>query len=123
MNKAQVLYKFFSSFGLTAYTSYSVPEDAVYPYLTYETVFGSLLDGELNITANLWYRTDSESIPNAKAQEIANEVGMGGKYIPYDGGALWIKRGTPWCNCLTDAGDSKVKRRLLNFDIEFISQD
>jgi hypothetical protein len=48
---------------------------------------------------------------------------MGGKYIPYDGGALWIKRGTPWCNCLTDAGDSKVKRRLLNFDIEFISQD
>ena len=35
MTNPAALHQFFSSFGMTAYTSTSVPEDAVFPYLTY----------------------------------------------------------------------------------------
>ena len=38
MTKAAALHQFFSSFGMMAYTSTSVPEDAVFPYLTYELI-------------------------------------------------------------------------------------
>lgn len=35
MTKAAALHSFFSGFGLTAYEENSVPDDAVFPYITY----------------------------------------------------------------------------------------
>jgi len=63
MTKAEALYSFFSSFGISAYASASVPDDVELPYLTYEQTLGNWLD-ENNLPVHLWYYTTSEAVPN-----------------------------------------------------------
>ena len=122
MTKAAVLYEFFKSFGMTAYAATSVPEDVVFPYLTYELVVDSWEGGEVAVTVNLWFYTSSEAIPNAKAQQIADAIGMGGKVLPCDGGYIWIKRGSPWCQSLPDDTAADIKRRYLNVTVEYLTK-
>lgn len=119
MTKDVALQSFFEGFGLSAYPATSVPEDVVFPYLTYELVLGAWGDGEQSITANLWYYTESEADPTAKAQEISDRIGYGGVLLPCDGGSLWIKRGSPWCQALGDETIPDIKRRMLNIAVEF----
>ena len=38
MTKEAVLKQFFSGFGIAAYPSTAVPNDVVFPYLTYEVI-------------------------------------------------------------------------------------
>lgn len=123
MTKEVALKQFFDSFGIPAYPSSSVPEDAVFPWLTYDVVTSSWLGGEVGITVNLWYYTMGESPPNEKAQEISNAIGMGGKIIPCDGGAIWLKRGSPWCQNLSDETDPIIKRRYINVTAEYLTQN
>lgn len=123
MTKAAVLYDFFNSFGMTAYAATSVPEDVVFPYLTYELVVDSWEGGEVALTVNLWFYTSSEAIPNAKAQQIADAIGMGGKVLPCDGGYVWIKRGSPWCQSLPDDTAADIKRRYLNVTVEYLTKN
>lgn len=122
MTKDKALYAWFSQF-MTAYPETSVPEDAQFPWLTYELVSGALDSGEVGITVNLWYYSEKEAEPNAKAQEIADAIGMGGVIIPCDGGAIWIKRGTPWCQNIRDDSDGNIKRRYLNITLEYLTED
>lgn len=119
MTKGSAMHSFFSGFGIPAYASTSVPEDSEFPYLTYTPVFDSW-GNAVSLTVNLWYRTESEAVPSAKAQEISNAL-SGGKYIPCDGGALLLHRGVPWCQSLTDETDKKIKRRYINVTAEFLT--
>ena len=123
MTPEAAIYSFLSGFGIPAYAASSVPDDQPFPYITYELVisdgFGS---GEVMMTANVWYRTDSEALPNAKVREIHKAIGRGGVTLPCDGGMLWLKRGTPWAQAVSMSGtDEKVKRRYLNIDIEYLT--
>lgn len=120
MTKEAAIYNFFSSFGLTAYATTAVPEDAVFPYLTYTSVVGAWNDVN-SITVNLWYYTTSEAIPNAKAQEISDRLGLGGKLIRCDDGGIWLKRGSPWCQPLKDEVNENIKRRYINITAEFLT--
>ena len=121
MTKGEALQQFFSGFDLTAYAAASVPTDTVFPYLTYDLVTGNWGDTEVSITVNLWYHTDSEALPNAKADEIADTIGIGGKVLLCDGGGIWIKRGSPWCQSLADETDKSIKRRYINVSAEFLT--
>lgn len=118
--KGQAIQDFFASFDLEAYPSSSVPDDVVFPYLTYDPVFDSF-GKTVSSAVNLWYYTESQAIPNAKAQEIADKIGLGGIMLLYKGGAVWIRRGSPWCQALPDDTAPGIKRRLLNVEMEFIS--
>lgn len=122
ITKAKALLEFMSSFGLPAYVSTSVPHDAPFPRLTYDPVFDSF-GTEVAISVNLWYRTVSEAEPNAKAMEISKAIGMGGRVILCNEGAIWIKRGSPFCQNLSDPDDSMIKRRYINLTLEYITQD
>lgn len=122
MTKAQALQQWLSGF-LPAYATSNVPEDAVFPWLTYELATGSWESGEVGLTIDLWFYTESEAVPNAKAQEIADAIGMGGCMVAYDGGAMWIKRGSPWCQNVAYDTDRNIKRRYLNISVEYLSQD
>lgn len=116
------VYQFMSSFGVPAYAESSVPDEADFPYITYRLVIGDWNDGEVNMTADVWYRTDSEATPNAKVREIGERIGLGGVTLACDNGMLWLKRGRPWAQAVTiDGEDEKVKRRLLNISIETIT--
>lgn len=119
MTKGSAMHEFFNSFEIPGYPSTSVPEEATFPYLTYTPIFDSW-GNQFSIAVNLWYRTESEAVPSAKAQEIAEALG-GGKYIPCDGGALLLSRGVPWCQSLTDSTDPKIKRRYINVTAEFLT--
>lgn len=123
MTKEAVLYNFFNGFDMTAYAATSVPEDVVFPYLTYELVVDSWEGGEVALTVNLWFYTSSEAIPNAKARQIAEAIGLGGLVLPCDGGYVWIKRGSPWCQSLPDDTAADIKRRYLNVTVEYLTKN
>lgn len=122
MTKAAALQEFFSRFGLPAYTPASVPDDAVFPWLTYELITSAFDSGPVSITVNLWYYTELEAIPNAKAQEISDAIGYGGAVVPCDGGYIWIRRGSPWCQSITDSTDKSIKRRYINVTVEYLTK-
>jgi hypothetical protein len=113
MTKAAALHQFFSSFGLDAYAASAVPDDVVFPYLTYELITAAWGDSPVGITVNLWYYTDKEKIPNDKVNEISKAIGQGCR-LQCDGGAISIYRGSPWSQSLTDATSPTIKRRYLN---------
>lgn len=120
--KAAALHEFFSSFGLTAYVNTSVPDDVTFPYLTYEFISGAFNDTPASITVNLWFFTESEAIPNRKAEEISRVIGQSGKLISCDDGLIWIKRGSPFCQSLTDDTDPGIKRRYMNITLEYFTR-
>lgn len=122
MTPEAAIYRFLSSFGIPAYASSSVPDQAEFPYITYDLVLGSWGQGELNMPVNVWYRTDSEAAPNAKVREIGEAIGLGGVQVPCDGGTLWLKKGSPWAQAVTVEGeDEKIKRRYVNINAEFFT--
>lgn len=121
MTKDKALYAWFNNF-MPFYPASSVPGDVVFPYGTYELITDSLYGGEVGLTVNLWFYTESEADPNAKAQEFAQYIGMGGAVIPCDEGYIWIKRGTPWCQSLVDESDAKIKRRYINVTAEYLTE-
>ena len=115
--RAAAVYGFLSSFGIPAYAATSTPDDAEFPYLTYELVMPELWGGEVSMAVSLWYYGDSEAPANAKAEEIGRRLGLGGVQLHYDGGCLWLKKGSPFWQSISGEGD-KIKRRYLNIDIE-----
>lgn len=123
MTPEAALYDFLSGFGIPAYAASSVPSGRPFPYITYDlTLTGDWDDGEVMLVANVWYRTDKESLPNGKVREIRDRVGRGGTMLPCDGGMVWLKTGTPWSQSVTiDGADELVKRRRLIFDVEFLT--
>lgn len=123
MTKAAALHQFFSSFGIPAYVTSNVPVDAVFPWLTYELITSAFDEGEVGLTVNLWYYTDSEAIPNAKAQEISDRIGRGGVTVVCDGGYIRLLRGSPWCTSLRDDTDPTIKRRYINITALYYTEN
>ena len=122
MTQEAALQAFFERF-LPSYASSAVPEDVVFPYLTYDLVTSAWGEGEVRLTVNLWYYTTSEAAPNAKARELSQAIGRGGTLLPCDGGAIWLKRGSPWCQSLHDDADTRIKRRYINVTAEFFTEN
>ena len=122
MTKAAAIYQFWSGFGLTAYEENTVPTDATFPYITYQLVTDSF-DREIQLSASLWYRSESWTAINAKTEEISQKISRGGKIIPCDGGAIWLKRGQPFAQNMGDENDDLIKRKYLNITAEFITAD
>ena len=120
MTKAAAIYHFWSSFGLTAYEENTVPDNAAFPYITYQFVTDSF-DREVPVTASLWYRSESWTAINAKTEEISQKISRGGKVIPCDGGAIWLKRGQPFAQSMGDESDNLIKRKYLNITAEFMT--
>jgi hypothetical protein len=122
MTKAAAIYQFWSSFGLTAYEENTVPTDSAFPYVTYQLVTDSF-DREVTATSSLWYRGESWTDINAKTEEISQKISRGGKIIPCDGGAIWLKRGQPFAQSMGDESDDLIKRKYLNITAEFMTAD
>lgn len=123
MTPEAAVYGFLSGFGIPAYAATSVPSQAEFPYITYDLAVPNGWDGgSVSMSANVWYRTESEALPNAKVREIGFGIGHSGVTLPCDGGMVWLRRGTPWVQAVgTEGTDDKVKRRYLNIDIEYLT--
>ena len=119
MTKTAAIQQFFSGF-LPAYPVSAVPDKHEDNYLTYDLRVGAFDAGEMSMTVNMWFYTTSEEEPNAMAQKLSEAIGQGGKMLPCDGGYVWLKRGSPWCQSLSD-GD--YKRRYINVSVEYLTAD
>ena len=122
MTKAAAIYQFWNSFGLTAYEENSVPDEAAFPYITYQLVTDSF-GREATSTASIWYRSEGWTAINAKTEEISQKISRGGKIISCDGGAIWLKRGQPFAQSMGDESDDLIKRKYLNITAEFMTAD
>lgn len=128
MTKAAALHRFFSSFGISAHPATSVVNengvpDVTMPYLTYLAPTGSFNSGPLSITVNLYYRTESEAVPNAKVEEISERIGDGGVQIPCDRGSIWLTRGSPWSTPVSNETDPAIKQRYINVTVVYNTPD
>lgn len=124
MTPEAALYQFMSGFGIPAYAATATPSEAEFPYITYDLVVGEWEGGEVNVPVNVWYRTDSEALPNAKVREIGKALGIGGTTVQCDGGMLWLTKGSPWAQAMRVEGeDDKIKRRYVNINVEYLLTD
>lgn len=121
MTKEQALHKFFNSFDIIGYRTTSVPDDVIFPYLTYDAPISSFEEDPVSITANLYFYTESEADPDAKAEEIRQAIGTRGALLSCDGGYIWLKWGSPWCQSLVDDTNKNIKRRYMNITAEYLT--
>lgn len=121
MTKGQAIQKFWESFGLTAYDETSVPDDAPFPYITYQ-VHTSSFD-ELCITnVSIWYRSYSWKEISEKTEEISRAIAkMNPPSVKIDGGRLYITKGVPFAQRMGDENDDAIRRMLLNINYEFLT--
>lgn len=120
MNKAQALNNFWNSFGLKAYDENTLPSTASFPYITYNTVTDSL-DNVVNLYSSLWYRDTSWKAISDKTEEIAQALGSGGKVIKLDSGYLWLCKGTPFAQRMSDPNDDMIRRMYINVQAEYLT--
>jgi hypothetical protein len=118
MNKAQTINKFWNSFGIPAYDMYTVPTDAQMPYITYEYAEDNF-DNNVFLSGSIWYKSTSWQGVSEKAAEIAEDIGNG-KILKTDEGYIYITRGTPFMQRLTDTDDS-VRRIYINLQVEYMT--
>lgn len=123
MTKEAAIFQFWAQFGIAAYEENSVPtgsDSPEFPYITYQVITDSF-DTETMLTASIWQRSSSWVSANAKAEDISNFIGRGGRMLKCDGGAIWIKRGIPFAQSIGDETDTFIKRKILNITAEFLT--
>ena len=125
MNKAQAIQSFWSSFGIPAYDQSTIPNAdspdhrPEPPYITYEVIEDSL-NTPVALSGSIWYRSTSWKDITLKAQEIAADIGYGHKIIKIDGGYLYITKGSPFAQRMSDEDDS-IRRIYINLMVEFLT--
>ena len=122
MDKFQALHSFWSSFGIPAFDENTVPSGDVkpeMPYITYDVVVSGF-GQPAAMSASLWFYGTSWALITAKLGEIEAELNRGGKLLPCDGGALWIKPGSPFAQRMSDPNDM-VRRIFINIEAEFLT--
>lgn len=122
MNKTEALYHFYSGFGLQAIEENVLLDsnELMFPFLTYSVStdgFGS----EISLNCSLWYRGTSWISADEKAEEISQYIGQSGILLDFDDGKIWIKRGSPFAQNMSDDSDDLIKRKIINITAEFFS--
>lgn len=129
MNKAQALQAFWSSFGISAWDNYSVPDEETFkalgidgfPRITYEAAYDAFGGTPFITSASLWYHSSSWEAISLKADEISARIGFGGIVLPVDDGYIWLQRGTPFARRMDEPEDDGIRRIVLNIESEFLT--
>lgn len=134
MNKQQAYNSFWSSFGVLAFEENSVPDDASinamikaglasskYPYITYQVITDDI-NSSVFPTASIWDRNTSweraDLLCNRISQSIKNM-----SIIRLDDGGMFITKGSPFSQHMSEEGNSSIRRIVLNLGIEFFTDN
>jgi len=124
LDKAQAIHDFWASFDIPAYDENTVPtgEDAPeFPYITHSVATDSI-GNVVQLSGSLWYRTPTWEEIDLKAEQIAKELGeYGHKVIKIDGGYVFLVKGTPFAQRMSDPSDDMVRRIYINVLAEFLT--
>lgn len=118
MDKIQALNAFWNQFGLIAYDASSVPSGAPYPYITYDVSISDF-DEPVQENVSIWYRDTSWANATRKMDEIGHTIGRGGVMLPYEGGAIWLTKGSNFAQRMSDEDDT-IKRYVLQVMLEYM---
>ena len=129
MDKSQFYHSFWSRFGWPAFDETTVPDResgtnvviARLPYITYMVITDEH-EYPIYPEASLWAYGTNWDVISQKAQEISEYIGYGGRTEKIDGGRVWIQRGHPFAQRLSDANDM-VRRIMINIELEFLTRD
>ena len=89
-NTAKALQDFFSGFGLSAYISGNIPDNAQMPYITYDLIEPEPLATGV-FSASVWYRDTSVTAISAKVDAIKAAIDLGVS-LPTPNGVIYIFR-------------------------------
>lgn len=121
MDKSQAIYNLWSQFGLPVYDENTVPDDAVFPYITYSTALNSI-GNVVSLSGSLWYHSTSWEEASQKAEEIAEYIGkFGHRSIPIEGGYFFVTKGSPFAQRMSDEGNRQIRRIYILLDCEFLT--
>lgn len=121
MDKSQAIYNLWSQFGLPVYDENTVPDDAVFPYITYSTALNSI-GNVVSLSGSLWYHSTSWKEASQKAEEIAEYIGGHGHISQkIDGGYFFVTMGSPFAQRMSDEGDRLIRRIYILLDCEFLT--
>ena len=122
MTKGQAIQNFWESFGIPAYDETTVPDNAPFPYITYQVHTGSL-DDLCIVNTSIWYRSYSWKEISEKTEEISKAITkMNPPSVKIDGGRLYITKGAPFAQRMGDTSDDAIRRMLLNIHYEFLTE-
>lgn len=121
MDRFQAIHSFWNNFGIPAYNQTSVPDNAEFPYITYDTAIGSL-DDLIPLSASLWYQSTSLAALSQKVEEIYKFIVTNDPVrIKLDEGYLWLyKSGTFAQDQSTDS--DTIKSKYITIYAEFLTQ-
>lgn len=118
MDRWQAIDSFWNSFGIPAYDENSVPDDAQFPYITYEAKTSGFEDS-IDLHASIWYRSTSWKDISNKSDEIYNTV-----YPSFsrsiDGGYMYVYPGAPFAQRMNEPGDENTRRIYISVNVEFM---
>lgn len=117
MTPDKALFAYMNNF-MRAYAVTAVPNDVLFPYMTYETPMAAFEDGPVAAGVNIYMRTESEADPNKMAADFRKYI-TENDCIECDGGYIWIIPGNPWATAQNDQLDSKIKSRHINVFFEY----
>ncbi len=119
MTKEQAYHAFLAGLGWKAYDENTVPDNSALPYMTYSLSVAEFGD-PVSMSVSVWDRSTSWATVTNKADELYNAIGLGGKIIPFDGGYIWVKRGQPFSQRMSDEDDS-IRRIYINLEVEYLT--
>ena len=113
---AKALYTFFSGFGIPAYVSDNIPDNATMPYITYDLIEPiPYTRGTFN--ASVWYRDTSYENITAKVDEIKSAIDTGVSLKAGNGAVhIFRERSGAFCQMRNDP-DRETKRAYLSMII------
>jgi hypothetical protein len=122
MDKSQGLQSFWETFGIPAYDELTVPDNAVMPYITYSNVTDSL-GSPVPLTGSIWYHSTSWEEITKKADQISEYVNvLGFALVKLDNGYIYITKGNPFAQRMSDDSDSMIRRIYINLMAEYLTQ-
>lgn len=118
MDREQSLQSFWESFGIPAYDANTVSEDAPFPRITYEVTVNEF-GVPTTIYGSIWDKSTGWGRVTGIAHEIDSRLSQGGQTIQSDRGIIWLKKGTPFQQRMSDPDDT-IRRILVNIEIEYL---
>jgi len=120
MDKSQAIHSFWNSYGIPAYETATVPDENRGDfYITYDVATDSL-NKPITMSASIWkLNTLSWSEISQKAEQISDDL-IQVKCIPLDIGYLYVTRGQPFAQRMSDETDT-TRRIYINIMAEFLA--
>lgn len=133
MNKQQAYNAFWGGFGVLAFEENSMPDDKIideliksgvaaskYPYITYQVLVDDL-GHSVFPTASIYDRSTSWEKADTLSNAISSRI-QTMNTIQLDNGRMFITKGSPFAQHMSEDGDLSIKRIILNLGVEFLTE-